>query len=337
MMLAAGLGTRLWPLTARRGKPAVPWLGTSFVRRLLDWLDAHGATEVIVNTHHRPGSIRDALAHPPEGMRVRFSHEDTILGTAGALGQARAAGLLAPDRTTLVINAKLVTDLDLGAALATHRASRATVTMLLRTNHHREAFTTVRVRDGRVTGFGPSRVPEGPRPLLFTGLHFLEPEVLARAEARFSDTVRDLYPPEITAGRVAAHVDDGGRWLEASTLARYLELHIEAARGGHPLPADAQLEGAQVEASVLGAQVRVDRGARVRDSVLLDGVRVGAGATLDGVVVTEGVDVPPGARLRDVVVTAPELVASPPEENAPEVSQDGALALARIEGRRPSA
>ncbi|MEL6190130.1 MAG: NDP-sugar synthase, partial [Myxococcota bacterium] len=239
-----------------------------------------------------------------------------------------------PDRTTLVVNAKLVTDLDLTAALRTHQTQSALVTMVLRSNIRREAFTTVRVENQRVSGFGPSRVPEGPRPLLFTGLHFLEPEILRRAEARLSDTVRDLYPSAIAAGRVAAHVDDDGRWLEASTLARYLELHIAEARAGHPLPDDVQVEeAATVDASVLGRGVVIEGGATVSESVLLDGCRVGAGARLHGVVVAEGVSIPAQLELQGVVVVPQDLAIPLPAENAPPVTLEGALALARIEGR----
>src|SRR5207249_3894798 len=107
---------------------------------------------------------------------------------------------------------KLFTDLDLGAALRAHEASGAAVTMVLRTNRDRELFREVKVDGGRVTGFGAGRAPEGRGPLLFTGVHVVAPEVVRSMPCVFSDTVADVYPPLIAAGRVAAHVDDGGRW-----------------------------------------------------------------------------------------------------------------------------
>jgi NDP-sugar pyrophosphorylase family protein len=336
MMLAAGFGTRLWPLTADRAKPAVPFLGRPLIRGMLDWLIRHGARRVVVNAHHQPASIEAALADAPPDIDLRFSRETAILGTAGALAQAVRAGHLAADRPTLVVNAKLVTDIDLAAALAAHRESGARVTMVLRPNLRREAFTTVRVDGDRVVGFGPSRVPEGPAPLVFTGVHLLEPEVLARAEPRFSDTVRDLYPPELEARRVRAHVDADATWAEASTLERYVDLQVEALRAGarfvHPEARVAP--SAAVERAWIGPGAEVEAGARLVDAVLGPGARAAAHARLEGAVLWaearadrgarlrrgvlgEGAGLPAGAELEDAVGVVPEAVGAPPDGQLP--------------------
>lgn len=296
MMLAAGLGTRLWPLTATRGKPAVPFRGRPLIRGMLDWLADHGVRDVVVNTHHQPASIEAALADPPPQVTVRFSPEPEILGTAGGLARARDAGLLDPDRTTLIVNAKLVTEIDLSRAAAVHRASGAAATLVLRPNRAREAFTTVRVEGDRVEGFGPSRVPEGPNPLLFTGIHLLEPELLRRAQPVFSDTIRDLYPPEIAARRVLAHVDEA-RWEEFSTLDRYLEL---------------QLSGLEPPRTVVAEGAAVASGAALSDCVVWPGARVEAGARLSRCVIAEGVTVPARVDLRDAVLFPESWIASAP-------------------------
>ncbi len=324
MMLAAGFGTRLWPLTADRGKPAVPFRGRPLVRGQLDWLRSHGIRDVVVNTHHQARSVEAALADAPE---VRFSPESEILGTAGALGLARTTGRLDPERTTLIVNAKLVTDIDLSRAIFAHLASGAAVTMVLRTNEDRAPFTTVRVNEGRITGFGPSRVPEGPSPLMFTGIHLIEPQVLARAEPRFSDSVLDLYPPEIDAGRVHAHVDDDGRWLEASTLARYLSLEIED--GGWRDPSASVAPGATISNAAIGALATVEDGAEVESSALWRSSRVQSGARVRGSVLGEGVVVPAGATLEGVVAVRPELAGSAPP-GAPPVRYQYGLALCPI-------
>ena len=81
MVLAAGYGTRLWPLTRYQAKPAVPFLGRPLVSHTVDYLIKHGVTDIIVNTHYSPMSIERAL----EGMSVGLSHGGEILGTGGAL------------------------------------------------------------------------------------------------------------------------------------------------------------------------------------------------------------------------------------------------------------
>ncbi len=290
MLLAAGLGTRLWPLTADRAKPAVPFMGRPLIAGIVDLLAAHGFSRAVVNTHHRPESIHEALAGAP--IEIAFSHETEILGTAGCLERAVHDGLLDRERPTLIVNAKLYTDIDLTAVLASHGASGAAVTMVLKPNAEREAFREVRVEGSKVIGFGHTRVPEGPAPLLFTGIHVLAPEVMAAIPPGFSDTVSDVYPPFIAERRVAAHVDIAGRWWEFSTLDRYLELHARAAAEGLG-PAVVRSRGAvvapdaDVDRAVLWEDARVEAGATVRDSVIGRGVTVGAGEHVEGVAVVE--------------------------------------------------
>lgn len=292
MVLAAGLGTRLWPLTEDRAKPAVPFLGAPLVARLCAHLARVGFERVVVNTHHRPESVRAALADAKArlGIEVALSHEDEILGTAGAVERALARGLLDPDRPLLVVNGKLETDLDPRPALAAHAAADAAVTMVLLENRAREAFREVKVVGDRVVGFGHGRTPESEAPLLFTGIHVLAPEVLRAIAPGFSDTVADVYPPFIEAGRVLAHVARGARWWEFSTLARYLDLHIEAHRLGLgpdvvTSPGAAVAPGADVREAVLWEDARVEAGAVVRRAVLGAGVNVAAGEVVEDAVV----------------------------------------------------
>lgn len=306
MVLAAGLGTRLWPLTEDRAKPAVPFLGKPLIAHVLELLERHGFTRAVVNTHHLPGSVTRAIgAARLERLAVAVSHEPEILGTAGGLARARTVGLLLP-APIVVVNAKLYTDLDLGAAVAAHAASGAAVTMVLRPNPERAPFREVLVEGGRVRGFGAGREPEGAAPLLFTGIHVLEPEVVAAIPERFCDTVADVYPPFVAAGRVHAHVEARGRWWEFSTLQRYLGLHRRAFEEG--LGPDVSCSpGACVEA-----------GAIVRQAVLWEDARVAAGALVESAVLGTGTRVPPGGDVRDaVLVAAPPVPAVGPSAGAP--------------------
>lgn len=306
MVLAAGLGTRLWPLTDDRAKPAVPFLGEPLVARLARHLGGCGFEHLVVNTHHKPDSVRAALEAPraPLGVTVAFSHEVEILGTAGCLRHAIDNGRLDPSRPVVVVNGKLETNLDPARAVATHEAAGAAVTMLLMPNRARAAFREVKVEGGRVVGFGAGREPEGPAPLLFTGIHVLAPEVLATIPAGFSDTVRDVYPRFIEAGRVFAHVEERARWWEFSTLERYLGLHREAARAGL---------GPDV---VLSAGAHIARGAEVAEAVLWEGATVAAGARVRRAVLGAGVHVTPGEVVEDAVVVRADRV-QPSERGEP--------------------
>ena len=131
MIVAAGLGTRMRPLTELRPKPAVPVRGIPLVAFQLELLAAHGVREVIVNAHHLPEVLVEAAERScPPGMSVEFSVEETLLGTGG--GIARAAQFLRESDPCLILGGDMLLDADLTALCDAHRARDAAVTFLLR-------------------------------------------------------------------------------------------------------------------------------------------------------------------------------------------------------------
>src|SRR5215212_6828856 len=182
MILAAGYGTRLWPLTIDRTKPAIPFMGRPLIGYVAEYLAGYGFDDLVVNLHHQPDSVRAALGDGSAfGVRFHYVEEPVILGTSGAIGNARH--LLDGDHF-VVINGKLATDIDLREALDTHRRTGALATLVLRPNPARERYSTVNVRDGLVNGFGGYPAPESVHesdavgaPLMFTGIQILDPRV----------------------------------------------------------------------------------------------------------------------------------------------------------------
>lgn len=158
MILAAGYGTRLWPLTEDRTKPAIPFLGRPLVGYVAEYLARFGFNEVVVNLHHRPDSVREALGDGSRfGVRLFYVEEKEILGTSGALDNART---LLEDDTFIVVNGKIVTDINLSEALETHRRTNALATLVLLPNRRRERFSIVHTRDRLITGFGGMPQPK---------------------------------------------------------------------------------------------------------------------------------------------------------------------------------
>ena len=130
MILAAGYGTRLWPLTIDRAKPSIPFMGRPLVGYVAEYLARYGFRDIVVNLHHRPESVRAALGDGTRfGVRFHYVSEPAILGTGGALDNARA--LLDGD-AFVVVNGKIATDINLDAALETHRRTRALATLVSR-------------------------------------------------------------------------------------------------------------------------------------------------------------------------------------------------------------
>jgi NDP-sugar pyrophosphorylase family protein len=281
IILAAGYGERLWPLTADRTKPALPVLGKPLVGYVAEYVAGFGIKEVVVNLHHHPDSVRRALGDGSQfGVALEYVYEPVILGTGGALDNAR--GLLEGD-TFVVVNGKLITDLDLNAALQEHRARNALATLVLRRNPNFERFSFVEVNDGLVSRFAgmPARESwqSADAPLMFTGIHIIEPRIFDYIpKGVFSDTVLDAYPRAIAKGeRILGHVADG-MWYELSTLQRYLDISLALLRrngrdvyAGRGSSIDAQ---AKVHNSILWDEVTIEPGARLSGSILGDGVRI---------------------------------------------------------------
>jgi len=299
IILAAGYGARLWPLTADRTKPALPVLGKPLVGYVAEYLAGFGIKEVVVNLHHHPDSVRRALGDGSQfGVKLQYVHEPVILGTSGALDNART--LLDGD-TFVVVNGKLITDLDLNAALAEHRARKALATLVLRRNEKFERFSFVELNNGLVKRFAgmPSRDTwqANEPPLMFTGIHIIEPRIFDYIpRGVFSDSVIDVYPQAIARGEmILGHVAEG-MWYELSTLQRYLDISL----------ALLSQTGRDVYA---GSGSKIDPQADVRESILWDGVTVEAGASLSRSVLGDGVFVRSGESFEDSVIVRSQTVA----------------------------
>ncbi len=124
LILAAGFGTRLWPLTIGRTKPAIPLLNQPLISYTINYLREYGFDDLMINLHHEPASVVDQIGDGSRyGVRITYSIEEPdILGTSGALDRVREFFC---ESGFVVVNGKIVTEIDLHAALSTHRAANA--------------------------------------------------------------------------------------------------------------------------------------------------------------------------------------------------------------------
>lgn len=296
IVLSAGYGTRLWPLTEDRTKPAIPILGKPLVGYVAEYLAGYGIDEIVVNLHHRPESVRRALGDGSRfGVKLYYVEEPEILGTSGALDNTRE---FFERETFLVVNGKIITDIDLNAALETHRKTNAIATLVLLPNTRRERFSVVETEEGRIKGFGgmPVEGETGPAPLMFTGIHILEPRIFDYIpRGVFSDSVINVYPQAIAKGEtIMAHVASG-KWRELSTLKRYLDISVELLKE----------EG---KSFVAGAQTLISPSATVTESILWDGVEVGAGARITRAILADDVKINAGEIVENAVVVPRKLI-----------------------------
>ncbi|MDB4964573.1 MAG: Nucleotidyl transferase [Myxococcales bacterium] len=289
MILAAGFGTRLGTLSDERPKPMLPVCDIPLIRYAVAQLRGHGIDEIAVNLHHRGDLIRAEL-----GDGFHYSEESEILGTGGGLAKI-ADWLTRGGRDPfVVVNGKIISNIDIGSVVARHQASGAVATMVLREVPDAEKWGAIHVGDdGRVTRIvGQGLVAPGQpatHACMFTGVHVLSPRLIARLPATGeSDSIRQAYIPALLDGERIEGVRYDGYWHEHSTPERYLSGNWNLLSGAvtlaHPPgPIRAVAPSATVEAgATLGPEVVVGARSVVRKGARLDRVVVWPDCTVDG-------------------------------------------------------
>jgi NDP-sugar pyrophosphorylase family protein len=328
MVLAAGLGERMLPLTLTVPKPVLPVLGRPLILEILRGLARRGVTSVAVNLHHLPLRLEQALAEAPSlGIEhLHLSPEERILGTAGGL--RHAGRFLRGSGTILVRNADFLSDVDILRAAMAHRASGCPATLVLAPA--RPGYTVIETDDAeRVLSIGGEPAPDPSKVAhrgLFTGLHFIEEEVLDLIPSHGAcDIVRDVYRRLASEGRLAS-CRHGGRWFDFGSPIDFLEgslslldltpearaLILETdpvrtvGRATVALGPGADLHGG-VEVrgrAAVGLAALVGEGSRIEDSVILEEAWIGPGCRLRRVIVGPGTELPAGFEIEESVVCA---------------------------------
>lgn len=234
MILAAGLGTRLRPLTHRIPKPLVPVAGRPVIEYALLLLRSAGIRDIIVNLHHLGDQVRERLGDGSRyGVRIRYSVEETILDTGGGIKKAEP---LLRDGPFVVVNGDTITEAPIGELVARHHAGRAMATMLLRDAPDADRYGLIHVdEERRVRSFlGQPPLPSGSawRPYMFAGVHILDPRVfdLMPAERAFGIT-RETYPRMVERGDIVLGLPFDGPWLTVDTPEALARAEAELSSG----------------------------------------------------------------------------------------------------------
>ena len=308
MVLAAGLGTRLRPLTYEINKPMVPVLDRPVMAHIVDLLDRHGFDETIANLHYFPDSIRDYF-----GERMAYRTEPELLGTAGGV---RGCAEFFGDEAFLVISGDALTDIDLRAFADRHREAGGVATLAVKkVADTREYGVVLHDRAGRITGFQEKPEPdEALSDLGNCGIYIFEPRIFDYFPDRpFVDWAQDVFPA-LLANDVPFHIHEvRDYWNDVGSLAELRQGTFDALRGelrlemdgeelapgvivagGAPLPVDTEVEGPVW----VGSDVQIGAGVRLTGPLVLgDGAQVGGGAQLRESILFPGTEVAPRAIL----------------------------------------
>jgi mannose-1-phosphate guanylyltransferase len=310
-ILAAGLGTRLRPLTEMVPKVLLPILNRPLLGVLLEQVEAAGFLQVAVNTHHLGEQVQQFLADRPWGFNLSLSPEPELLGTGGGL---RQLGEILGRGPFLAVNGDILTDLDLAGIYRSHHQEASTTLVL----HDFPRFNNVWIdRQGRLAGIGDRPAAAVGPPLAYTGVQVVGPQMLDYLPPQgYYDLVAAWRQALAAGARIDTQVVSGHFWQDLGSLEGYLAAHCRLLHGDSPglarfLPplSDPLVgPGAVLEPEVtcqgcvcLGAEVRVGRGASLKNTVIGEGARVGPGVHLEGCLVAPGVRINQSARDRIVM------------------------------------
>lgn len=321
MLLAAGRGERLLPITRTVPKPLLPVLGRPLAPWVLAQLASEGIDEAAINLHHLPQALRSALGDGSAlGLRtLHYSPEPReLLGTGG--GIVHAASFLRGSGPIIVRNSDFLADIELPKVLSAHARSGCAATLVLAP--HRPGYTPVAVGAGRrVAKFGARYGGE----FLFTGYQVIEESIIDRLPVnRPSDIVRDAYVELAAAGKIGAYIHDGFWWEFGNP-----EQYIEGSRRLVEMPTDERLaigdfdpvkrignvpaalgpgvvlHGDGIEISgfvVAGLGVLVGENVRLEDTIVMPEAWIGPGSSLKRCIVGPGSELPAGFRAEDAVL-----------------------------------
>jgi mannose-1-phosphate guanylyltransferase len=318
MVLAAGLGTRLRPLTYEMPKPMVPVLNRPIMDHILELLRRHDARDLVANLSYLPERVRerygDGAAH---GVSLEWSFEEELLGTAGGVRNVRD---FFGDEPFLVMAADALTDIDLGALRDAHRSNDGIATLAVkRVPDTSEYGVVIAGADGRIQGFQEKPDPaEALSDLASCMIYVLEPEIFDYFPDRDEvDFALDVFPA-LLDNDVPFYVHEtDAYWNDVGSLDEYRQGNFDALSGavrishdsveasegifleeGSSLPHDAEVqppvllgggcelaEGVRLDGPVvIGAGCRIGAGARVKEAVLLPGTEVPADSILAGAI-----------------------------------------------------
>jgi mannose-1-phosphate guanylyltransferase len=310
MVLAAGLGTRLRPLTNEIPKPMVPVLDRPVMAHIIDLLRRHGITEVIANLHYFPDTIRDYF-----GDLIAYRYEEELLGTAGGVRNCRDF-LAAEGGPFLIISGDALTDIDLGRFVERHRQAGGVATLAVkRVKDTREYGVVIHDSEGRISGFQEKPDPaEALSDLGNCGIYLFEPEIFEYFPDRdFVDWARDVFPTLLEhdvpfyVHEIDEYWNDVGSLdelrqgtFDALSGALHLEVQGETVEDGLVVGDGSGFDGIElVEPPVwIGRDVRIGPNVRLQGPLVIgDEVVIGAGAQLKDSIVFPGTNVAEGAIL----------------------------------------
>jgi len=307
MVLAAGLGSRLYPLTQILPKPLLPIVNKSAICWILEYLAHFEVQEVVINLHHLAPLIPQVLGTETyQGIRLHYSYEQTLLGSVGAIKKAER---WLQGETFILYNGDTLVDLDLSQALDFHRAKGAMATLVLRRDIRSREYGQIQLGpDGRICKFleypSPSYNPVI-RDTLFTGIHILEPDIFRYIPPqRYCCFSRDIYPEMIKKDYPIYGYLASGYWIDIGAPIRYLQANKDLLGRLNPhRPKNTRDNVTLIDPVALGRDIGMEEGVQLGPwTVVGDRCYIGAESKIIGSVIWDHTVIGKRTQIKDSII-----------------------------------
>jgi len=298
-ILAAGLGTRLRPLSDKFAKPSFWFYDKPILGHIIDKLCDAGITDIVINLHYRSASIRRHLRGLiPKEVSVTFSFEPVILGTAGALAPVRS---LLSDSAFVIINGDIIIDIDLHSVIQFHRRANTLATLVLHPPSQND-FPSVGADAGNKISsfpFGEFKAEKNNWQGTFTGVQIVEPEILDYIEpSGFQSITENVYAEMLREGIDINAYQFSGYWNDMGTPKRYFQAHWDVMEHNGIIPGLIFQDS-----SFFGSDIRMGKHCqRCKHVVLGSHVRVGDGSVLENVIIWPGLRIKNHSQLKNGIL-----------------------------------
>jgi len=308
MILAAGFGTRLKPLTNDLPKPLFPILNKPILEHTINFLRSQGIQEIAINLHHKSEKIISYFGDGKKfGVNLHYSKEEKILGTAGGIKKLQK---FFKDEPFYVINSDVLADINLKDVMRFHKEKNSTLTLVVRKASNAKKYQPIlRSDQGRIESFlGHSIVKsKSSTQVMFTGIQIIEPNIFSRIpENKFCGTTEDVFPEMIMDGLPVYGYLHQGYWIDIGTRETYIQIQADVLDGSLILKAPPSISPGQhliVPPVHIGKDCKITQEAKVGPNVVLwNNCYLYPGAVVKNSILWPGVKVENGCTVQNSII-----------------------------------
>jgi NDP-sugar pyrophosphorylase family protein len=295
LIMAAGYGTRLEPLTYAVPKPMIPIVNIPTMQHNVELLRRQGFKNIIANIHYHPEQIRNYFCDGSEfGVNLAYSYEDNLLGTAGGV-RKMAVEIAEVKDTFIVLSSDALTDINLKRLINFHKKKNSLFTMALaKVSEVSEFGVVIHDNEGKITGFQEKPKQEDAKSnLVNAGIYVIEPEILKMLPEGFYDFGKQLFPRLAQEGAAFYGYPMVEYWSDVGGIGKYIDACYDAMKGALQV----RIPGRRVARSTwIGDREEIDNSVRFEGAVIIgDGCKIGRNVYIKDSVIGDRCEIQEGA------------------------------------------